>query len=291
MIALKTNVRPYRPRDIDPIFNLHNGDKSRTQLQQMFAVAARGWVLVVEDELVGYTAVWQVAGLEDLLEMDGAIHPAWRRKGLGTELLQYVIVHCRALPFATLSCPVEHLDTAVAKFLQKQQFWVEHKEWTMVWKNVSSLPPIPKTAAHLQTYPRSQAIAQFINLYEASFTGTAWNQPFSSLEVDQLLAYATDLCFLVEQNKRIGVAWLHFADEQQATIEPFGIGQEVQGQGYGRILLTTLLHHLSQQKIKTITLGVWANNHKAISLYKSVGFTHTDIVTYMACSLKKGIGD
>ncbi|WP_051326442.1 GNAT family N-acetyltransferase [Aliagarivorans taiwanensis] len=47
---------------------------------------------------------------------------------------------------------------------------------------------------------------------------------------------------------------------------------EVQGQGYGRLLINTLLESLREQAVSGVHLGVGKANPKAIMFYKAMGF-------------------
>lgn len=243
------------------------------------------WVLLLWGEMVGYTAVFSVPGLDGLLEMQGGIHPAYQRRGLGSALLRGVLDALADSPFHTISYPVESMDTAVARFLQYHNFWVEHEEWTMTLTDLTSLPPIPKHHCTVQTLTRAESISQFLALYDASFVDTPWNQPFSAEEVELTFASTDEMLFLTNGEKLLGCAWLRYPEAHHAEIEPIGIVQGEQGKGYGRILLTTILHKLAQRHIQTVSLGVWANNTKAIALYQSVGFVHISTITYLAHSL------
>ena len=257
------------------------------QLQHALEAAEGLWGLFVDGVLMGYTAVWQVPGLDGLLEMNGGVHPDYRRQGLGSALLNHVIAACELLPFHTLSFPVDDLNTAVAHFLQQHNFWVEHEEWTMEQNDLSTIIAIENPTSHIETLPREKAISQFLQLYDDSFTGTPWNQPFTQTEVANMLQHATDIQFFIVEQDPVGFVWLHFSDDdpKSASIEPIGIIRDAQGKGYGRIFLTTILRQLAKQQIQQVSLGVWANNHKAISLYQSLGFQQTDARTYLAISL------
>ncbi len=280
--------RPMRNNERDALFNLHNdivGTDFYRQFQQSLDRTEGVWVLTLDDVLVGYTAVFSVPGIDGLLEMQGGITPDCRRCGLGSIMLQGVLAALRDAPFHTLSYPVENMNMAVAKFLQHHNFWVEHEEWTMTMTDLTYLPPIPANHCHLQTLPRSESIARFLAVYDASFADMAWNQPFSQAEMAHTLLDSDEMLFLVNGDAFLGCAWLRYPEPNHAEIEPIGIVKAEQGKRYGRILLTTILQKLAQQNIQTVSLGVWANNHKAINLYQSVGFTHTDTVTYLAHSL------
>ena len=283
-------VHSIQSDQFDELFRLHNdifGEQGETfsQFQQTLRVAVQLWGIEQAGKWIGYTAVWSVPGVDGLLEMDGGILRQYRRQGAGSQLLHHLIAECRQLPFATLSYPVEDVDTAVSHFLHHHHFWVEHEEWMMTRKNLSDLPPIPTSQCSLQTYPRPKAIAEFIRLYDTSFTDTPWNQPFAPSEVEHLLSNASDLLFLIEEGQAVGFVWLQI-EANQATIEPIGIVKSAQGKGYGRIFLTSILHKLADENVESVSLGVWANNDKAVSLYQSVGFEQVDVKTYLAIALK-----
>jgi ribosomal protein S18 acetylase RimI-like enzyme len=50
------------------------------------------------------------------------------------------------------------------------------------------------------------------------------------------------------------------------------VRQEGQGVGVGRILLTWAIEQARQRGAKSIYLGVWENNQRAISVYEAHGF-------------------
>ena len=288
MSLSEITVRPAQSQDQEALFYLHNDiadTEATAHLRQLVDNAEGVWVLVADRVLVGYTAVFGVPGLDGLLEMQGGIASAYRRRGLGSVLLQGVIEALRPSSFDTLSYPVDDMDTAVAHFLHHHNFWVEHEEWQMVYPDLTNLPPIPVNSCYLQTLPRRQAIAQFLALYDDSFAGTPWNQPFSQAEMAATLVDTDEILFLVDGDRFVGCTLLRYPLAHHAEIEPLGIIKAEQGKGYGRIFFTSILHKFAQQNRQTATLGVWANNHNAIALYQSIGFVHTDTVTYLAHSL------
>lgn len=290
MISSTFTVHGVRFAEYHALFVLHNvifetQDDSFSQFRQSLNAAVQVWAITYEDDLIGYTAVWEVPGVAGLLEFNGGILPQYRKRGAGSLLLNHLITNCKSLPFHTLSCSVADVDTAVAHFLDHHHFWVEHEEWTLLLKNLATLPAIPPSRCLLRTYPRQKAVAEFIKLYDASFADTPWNQPFTAAEVDNMLNKAIDIKFLLVDGKSVGFAWVHYAG-QGATLEPIGIVQTAQGKGYGRILLTTILHMLANENVPAVSLGVWANNDKALALYQSVGFEPSDKMTYLAISLK-----
>lgn len=284
MTPLARTIRPYQAADAVPLTQIHNSlhpNQPRTPDQFHRRVAKRAWVVQVTEAIVGYTAVFPIPDLPGLYELEGFVAPARQRQGLGTALWQHL--RTRLPPDAReLSVPVADVNSPAAHFLRQLGFFVEHEEQTMRLSPlpVGPPPPLPPNCA-LHTVPRQRAQALFLRLYDASFAGTPWYQPFTPVELAATLKDAQNLYFLWRDDKPLGFAWVR-PKGNTAEIEPIGVIQTEQGRGYGRYLLQALLHRLAAQGIQTVTLGVWASNTAAIRLYQSLGFTHVHTLTYLA---------
>lgn len=246
----------------------------------------RAWVLAVAEKVVGYTAVLPVPGLPGLVELEGGILPGWQRQGLGGRLLQHLVGELAGTAVRQLSVAVPALDTPAARFLIKHRFFVEHEEQMMTRSLALPLPARPPAASQVcRSYPRAEAITHFLRLYQASFGGTPWDQPFSRAEVAADLTRAEDLQFLVVDETPVGFVWVRREEAGVAKLEPIGILPAAQGRGHGRWLLTAVLHQLAAESIHTVKLGVWAGNETATALYRRLGFTYTASLYYLAFNL------
>ena len=67
----------------------------------------------------------------------------------------------------------------------------------------------------------------------------------------------------------VGV-WLMY---EQAQITTIGVSPHYQRQGYGRLLMNTMIDLAIQHGCETMSLEVRVSNEKAIALYQSLGFT------------------
>lgn len=292
-------IRAYEPEDAAALADMHNTlypNRPRTPFdwqQHMADIARIGghtWVLTVNGAVIGCAAALPVPGLAGLVEMEGFVAPAWQRQGWGGRLLQYIRQEAAEAGISQLSYATPGLDTPAARFFRKNHFFVEHEEWTMTigigeWAMGSER--WSTAACHLRSYPRNRAIALFCRLYSASFAGAPWDQPFTEAEVARLLADGRDLKFLVEGTTPIGFVWVRRLEKTAVMLEPIGIIQAKQGQGYGRYLLQTILKQLTDEGVTAVTLGVWANNKTAIRLYQSCGFRQRDVTFYLAYDVKK----
>ncbi|HFQ93668.1 MAG TPA: GNAT family N-acetyltransferase [Anaerolineae bacterium] len=280
-------TRNFTASDTNWLVQIHNElypDKRRTavSLQRELERAVYARVLTIDDEIAGYTAVWPVPGLPDIVEIDGFVAPSRQRQGLGSRLLQQLTADFSDRSPLQLSWQTNSLETPGARFLQKHGFSLEHEEWLMELTDWRGLPP---AAVPLQTLDRATAVTQFLRLYDASFSHTPWHQPFTPQEAAADLANAPDLYFLTPEETPIGFAWVRPSGKGAVEIEPMGIAREWQGRGYGRHLLLAVLQHLSWQNIHTVRMGVWAQNTAAVHLYQSVGFRRVASVFYLGMAV------
>ena len=62
-----------------------------------------------------------------------------------------------------------------------------------------------------------------------------------------------------------------------ALITDLYVKPEYRGKGIGKKLLLTVLEYLKREGVKYVEITVWANNIKAINLYKKLGFKEYSI--------------
>lgn len=281
-------IRAYRTDDTAVLRHIHNQTHPTPWTDGRFAryvadvlgADGRIWVITNADEdPIGYALTAPIPGLPGQIELDGGILPAWQRQGYGSALLQHVRQHAGPVH---LSYCVASLDSPAAHFLQRRGFTVEHEEWVLGRPSLNELLPIPERSdGHCAPFVnRRRAIHTFCALYDASFAAHPWYQPYTAAEVDATLVAAQDILFLRRDDIPIGFAWLHIHDGV-GEIEPFGIVDGWQGLGYGRFLLTAVLHQLAQRGATTAQIGAWHNNHPALHLYQSLGFQHHHTQTYL----------
>ncbi|HEX6383355.1 MAG TPA: GNAT family N-acetyltransferase [Anaerolineae bacterium] len=288
-------VRHYDHSDAVALTPIHNAvypDEPRmtASFQQHTAsleqAGGNAWVVEAKGEVVGYAAVTPIPGLDGILGLEGFIAPAYRRQGLGSRLLLYVIQELEQSGAGQLSHYVTTVDAPAAHFLRHHGFFIEHEEWVMVLPELTHLPPLlPPTGCHLQTFNRSQAIQYFCSLYDQSFSNHRWYQPYSHAEVAATLDGAADILFLVCAFRPVGFVWTRMAESGAGEIEPLGVAKPYQGRGYGRFLLLAGLHRLKERGAQKVALGAWRDNKAALHLYQSLGFQHAYTRTYLAYDL------
>ncbi|MBW7958666.1 MAG: GNAT family N-acetyltransferase [Candidatus Promineofilum sp.] len=247
---------------------------------------ARAWIITHGRRPVGYAVIDPVPGLPDVGDLTGGVVPMCRQNGLGTQLLRHVQDTAPAIGFNRLSHRVDSLDDDVAAFLLRRDFVVEHEECLLELPATSELPLTPvEPSCELLTFSWTRAVTEFCRLYDESFYGMPWSQPYTGGEVMALLDRPEDLLFAVVGGRPIGVAWHQLLPDGRGRIEPIGISRDYQGRGFGRRLLLAALRRLRDRGANVIEIGLWRDNATAMRLYSSVGFSETDHWYFLACDL------
>ena len=290
------DIRDYRPDDAAALFvvvaaiePLDAGQMVAwtEELEARVESGTRVWLLARGRRLAGYAAVESLPGLPGVFDLSGGVVPARRGWGLGGRLLAHVAAQAPALGARELSARVERLDDEAAVFLLHRGFGVEHEECLLELSDLSDLPPLPDApGVAFVTLPRQRAITEFGRLYEQSFAGRPWSQPYSEAEVAATLGRADDLLFAKVEGQPVGVVWHERLPDGRGRVEPIGIAAAHQGQGHGRRLLLSALHSLRQQGAAPVEIGLWRTNEVAMHLYKGLGFSEVANWYYLARELR-----
>ncbi|CAM3667120.1 GNAT family N-acetyltransferase [Aeromicrobium ponti] len=83
---------------------------------------------------------------------------------------------------------------------------------------------------------------------------------------------------IVAKEKGVVVGWIVFKSQEKKRLSHTGsitmlVSKNFRGMGIGEILLKALLSWAEKNPfVEKVSLGVFSNNHRAISLYKKMGF-------------------
>lgn len=261
------------------------------EMEDRLETGGRAWVVARGRRLAGYAVVDPLPGLPGVFDLTGGMIPTHRRQGLGSRLLRHAQTAAREMGIGQMSCRVESLEDEMAQFLLQRDFYVEHEECLLELRELAALPPILlEPPSELVTYPREQAEREFCRVYDDSFAGMPWSQPYTPEEVATMLARPEDLLFAVVDGAPVGVVWQEVGADGRGRVEPLGIIRPFQGRGHGRRLLLAALHELRNRGAGLVEIGVWRDNVAAFNLYRSLGFIETDSWHFLACNLH-GVND
>lgn len=102
------------------------------------------YVIEYQDEIIAYTGYWKATNEAHLVNM--AVHPAFRRKGLGSKLLKYILEKAQNQGLNTITLEVRRFNLAAQRFYESFDFkkiaispgyYVETGEDALVyWKKI-----------------------------------------------------------------------------------------------------------------------------------------------------------
>ncbi len=258
------------------------------EVQRLINSAGRAWILRQGQAVAGYASIMPAPGLPGLYELDGMIAPAQRRRGLASFLLATLVERLADSGVSQLFYAAPNAATPAARFLLENGFFVEHEERRLVLTDLSALPAADLDRPFsLLTFGRRQAIAHFRQLYQDSFAGLAWYQPYvDDREVAREMDDPGDLLFLAEGRRPVGFLWLRWPDLRSAEIEPVGLLPAYQGRGLGRQLMLAGLERAAQQGAEQVWVGAWRRNTPAMTLYRNLGFRPIEGKLFLAYDLQ-----
>lgn len=244
-----------------------------------FPANAKAWVAEL-DRPMGYVAYAPLPGLPHLADLFIYIDPPYRRQGFGRKLVQFLLEQLKGSEITQIAAPYDDSNDSLGQFLHHCGFFLEHSEYELTRFNVE---PLPDSSHALTTLPLRKGATLMRQLYDTSFQGYPWHQPYvNDEELLDEIGIGGNIYFLMQEGKPIGFAGVSY-DGGSAEIEPLGIIPTHRGKGFGRTLVTSLLDTLFRRAdLHAVHIVAWSENDAAIKLYQSVGFTLTQTRHYLA---------
>ena len=290
-------VRRYRQDDVRDLLEIVNSVESGGLLSEMQLVhhlrrndniGGRTWIILKDGVIRGYASLIPVPALPGVFDLAGGIAPQCQRQGLGSFLLKQLLKEIPHGDVQTVTHAVNSLNSPAALFLTVNGFRTEHIEWQMVLNDPSALSlDDVETGTYLQMLPRQAAAELFLSLYEASFSGTPWYQPYQNAEeVLEDMGEEDSILILQDNGNAVGFIWLRWIGDGIVEFEPLGIIKNRQNEGLGRTLLGKGIEFAKKRGARELSLSVWSSNDNAIHLYRDLGFIHNRTTTYLGLEVR-----
>lgn len=118
-------LRPVTSSDLEDVMAIEKASfaypwSPRFFLQELRVPCARSLVAVFEDKPLGYVIYWQLPGEIDIHNL--AVHPAYRRQGIGRCLLQAVIDEAKGAGRGRVTLEVRRSNEAAQRLYQSVGF-------------------------------------------------------------------------------------------------------------------------------------------------------------------------
>lgn len=226
--------------------------------------------------LVGYAGICRFG--HGPLEVNGMVHPAYRRQGVFSQLWR--LVRSEGERSGSLLLLSDRSSQAGAAFCQAVGAQYAHSEYEMVWQPAAGWMSAP---AAVTLRPALNADAAEIARQNALFFGEEHSDSAGAETVTvwpEEEAQRGMYIYLAEHNGHIvGKVNVQKVDGV-GGIYGLGVLPEWRGQGLGRAILQQAIGQLRTGEIKEIMLQVAVDNARALSLYTSCGFVTTSTMDY-----------
>lgn len=227
------------------------------------------WVIESPDQpdgLIGYGAIYTPTSERAAIYV--AVHPAWRRRGLGSALLECVLNRARESGRSYASVYANEHNAAAGIPLEE-----------VVWP----------AGYFMRTYAEVQQVSTWVEAINRSYEdlwghgentpGTATEEKFASRvpgwnQESMFLAFAPDgkvagFCQMFLNTEHVAETLGGAADYLNGP----GVVPEHRGQGLYRPLILTAMHWQRAHSSRAITLELYGEDEQTVAIYQAVGFT------------------
>lgn len=249
-------------------------------------------------ELIGYIGICAFGGPP---EINGMVHPAYRRQGVFTALFEWVRAELarRNVPGALLLC--DRNGAAGQAFIQKTGAKHEHSEYEMYLRREVEQPSggritlrkAVQADAHEITRQDAIYFGDKLASFQSDQEGKAPGGENQSTPAEGLISPEVEekrgmTIYLAEMDKKvIGKIDLQLL-AGVGGIYGLGVLPEHRGKGFGREILLQGIAKLKEAKAREIMLQVVAGNDHALGLYRSCGFVETSVMDYYKFTIQGG---
>ncbi|SFF55201.1 Acetyltransferase (GNAT) family protein [Halobacillus alkaliphilus] len=228
------------------------------------------------ETLIGYTGICQFGA--EVMEVNGMVHPNYRRRGIFSRLYGLVEDEWRKRPTEDMLLLSDHHSHSGQAFIKFTGAHYDNSEYEMFLVN----KPKDKAASRQISLRKAmnkdtKEIARQNNIYFQTDPSTGLTLP------EEEAKHGVDIYLAELEQSCIGKVHLN-REGSTGTIYGLGVLPEYRGRGYGREILLRCIEKLNEIKIHDIRLQVAMKNRKALSLYQNCGFEEASIMDYFKLS-------
>lgn len=230
------------------------------------------------NNLIGYAGICSFGG--DALEVNGMVHPDYRRKGIFTRLFSLVKDEFNKRDINEMLLLSDNNSTGGIEFIKNVSSDYDHSEHDMNLDMAAEhVLNFDNVVFRKATHEDINKIARenFEFFYEYDLEGISDNEKDNSNSSN--CTYVMEIDDVVIGKSRLEI------NDNIGGIYGLEILPDYRGKGYGRELLVHSIIKLKESNVKGVTLQVETNNKNALNLYKSCGFKENYTMVYY--SLKK----
>ncbi|MDF2674192.1 MAG: acetyltransferase, N-acetylglutamate synthase [Clostridiales bacterium] len=232
-----------------------------------------------DSKLIGYIGICQFGG--EALEVNGMVHPEYRRRGVFNRLFSLVKDEWRKRESQKMLLLCDINSNSGLEFIKHIGAYHEHSEYEMFLKNnLKQEIGLGNLVLRRATNEDEKEIAFQDSIY---FDRELKEEDISIPEEEEKYGNITYMAEV--DSKIVGKVRLEIIDGI-GGIYGLGVLPEYRGKGYGREVIYGAIEKLKKEKTDKIMLQVVTKNKKALNLYKSCGFEETSTMEYYELNRK-----
>jgi mycothiol synthase len=217
--------------------------------------------------------------------INGAVHPEYRRQGIGRRLLQTAMEHGRTLGAKIAHIPIARSLPSASHFARINGFRVArrfHQMYLITGQEQALALPPGFEIRHFK--PGDEP--DLCNLQNLAFSHHWGFHPNTADEISYLVntsPYRPEgILFVSSGPTKVGYCWTakHPVKNEQGLIQMIGVDPRYRVQGLGKALLLAGTDYLRKMGVKKVELVVDSKNRPARQLYQAVGFEIEDTILW-----------
>lgn len=225
-----------------------------------------------DNKLIGYIGICQFGGCD--LEVNGMVHPAYRRNGVFKKLFSLVIDEWNKRKSQGILLLSDNKSYSGLNFIKNICDTYDHSEYEMYLNKETNINLKPKS---IILRPASDNDKKEIAKQNSIYFGSECKEEDISIPNGNNSVEASYIAEI--DNKIIGKVNVEI-NEGIGGIYGLGVLPEYRSRGYGREILLLAIEELREKSAQKIMLQVDAKNKNALNLYKSCGFEETNTMDY-----------
>jgi ribosomal protein S18 acetylase RimI-like enzyme len=241
------------------------------------------------ETLIGYIGIGCFGGAGSPPELNGMVHPNYRRRGVFQMLSSLAIGECKRQKIKSVLLLCDRQSDAGHKFIEKMGARYHHSEFEMYLRKEPS-ERLDGSNAEVTFRKATNQDAREVARHNAIYFGEERNeecrpsQEERSGESGLLMPEEEErkgmtIYFVLRGVKIIGKVHLQLI-AGVGGIYGLGVLPEFRGRGFGRAVLLGAVNKLKEAGAKEIMLQVATGNANALHLYESCGFVTTSTMNY-----------
>lgn len=243
------------------------------------------------ETLIGYIGIGNFGGTGSPPELNGMVHPEYRRQGVFQILSALAILECKRQNTKSILLLCDRQSDAGQKHIEITGARYHHSEFEMYLCKESS-GSHEGSASEVAFRKATNHDAREVARHNAIYFGEERNEEYRPSPDGETNGTAQGL-LMPEEEERKGMT-IYFALRGEQVIGKvhlqliagvggiYGLGvlPEFRGKGFGRAILLGAVKQLKKAGAKEIMLQVATGNANALHLYESCGFETTSTMDY-----------